>query len=356
MNLDESYRVLGLKPGASLQEARRSYYKLLKFFHPDRHQATPGLLGKATEETKKLNLAYEHLCRVFGRARSARTVTEKPKQEKRSRAKGSGKDFGSAGIPGKPFTIPSCGMKLNWIAPGGFVMGSPPGEAGRSDDEGPQTEVRISRGFWLGIFLVTQEEWKAVAEDASGLNAEPSYFRGARLPVEQVSWNDCEVWLRELNAIEEGQLPWNFEYRLPTEGEWEFACRAGTTTRFHCGDSDHPLTDYAWYSGNSRSQTHPVGEKKPNGWGLYDLHGNVWEWCHDWYGPLNGGRGGTVTDPTGPIFGTKRVMRGGSFGVAAARCRSAYRVWNEPRYRDYTLGFRVALGESSDRRGSAEDL
>ena len=340
MNLDESYRVLGLKPGASLQEARRAYYKLLKFFHPDRHQASPGLLGKATEETKKLNLAYEHVCKVFGHRKRSAPEPRKPNKQSK------GKASGNPPVPGQPFTIPSCGMKLNWIAPGRFVMGSPPGEAGRSDDEGPQIDVTIGRGFWLGVFTVTQEEWKAVAEDVTGLNDEPSYFRGTRLPVEQVSWNDCEVWLRELNALEEGRLPGNFEYRLPTEAEWEFACRGGTTTRFHYGNSDEPLGDYAWYSGNSRSQTHPGGEKKPNGWGLHDLHGNVWEWCQDWYGPLNGGRGGTVTDPTGPIFGTKRVMRGGSFGVAAARCRSAYRVWNEPRYRDYTLGFRVALAAS----------
>jgi formylglycine-generating enzyme required for sulfatase activity len=349
MNLDESYRVLGLKPGASLQEARRSYYKLLKFFHPDRHQGSPGLLGKATEETKKLNLAYEHLCKMFGRARSARS--EQPKQEKRSRAKA--KNSGSAPASGQPFEIPSCGMKMNWIAPGRFVMGSPQGEAGRSDDEGPQREVTISRGFWLGAFAVTQEEWKAVAEEAVGeasdLRIEPSYFRGTRLPVEQVSWNDCEAWLRELNAMEEGRLPASFEYRLPTEAEWEFACRAGTTTRFHYGNSDEPLAEYAWYSGNSRSQTHPVGEKKANSWGLHDIHGNVWEWCGDWYGPLNGGKGGSVIDPTGPVWGTKRVMRGGSFGVAAARCRSAYRVWNEPKYRDYTLGFRVALAPVVER-------
>jgi formylglycine-generating enzyme required for sulfatase activity len=221
-------------------------------------------------------------------------------------------------------------------------MGSPASEAGRSSDEGPQTEVTISRGFWLGIFTVTQEEWKAVAEDAIGLNAEPSYFRGSRLPVEQVSWDDCQQWLRELNTLEAAghRLPPGFQYRLPTEAEWEFACRAGTSTRFHCGDGDDQLGDYAWYSGNSRSQIHSVGEKKANPWGFYDMHGNVWEWCEDRYGLLPGG---SVTDPRGPAFGVNRVFRGGSWGVAATRCRSAYRVWNKPGYRDYTLGFRIAL-------------
>ena len=230
---------------------------------------------------------------------------------------------------------------MNWVAAGRFQMGSPVAEAGRSNDEGPQTEVTISRGFWLGIVTVTQEEWKAVAGDLAGLNSDPSYFRGDRLPVEQVSWDDCQQWLRELNSLEEERLPEGFQYRLPTEAEWEFACRAGTSTRFHFGDDDGGLDDHAWYSGNSRSQTHPAGEKKANAWGFYDLHGNVWEWCQDWYGALGGG---IVADPKGPVSGLNRVLRGGSWGVAASRCRSAYRVWNKPGYRDYTLGFRLALG------------
>jgi formylglycine-generating enzyme required for sulfatase activity len=188
---------------------------------------------------------------------------------------------------------------------------------------------------------VTQEEWKAVAEEVSGFNTEPSYFREKAFPVEQVSWEDCQKWLEELNKVEERRLPHGFRYRLPTEAEWEFACRAGSSTRFHFGDGAGPWDDYGWYSGNSASQTHSVGQKKPNGWGFYDMHGNVWEWCEDRYGgPLPGG---TVTDPRGPLAGLNRVFRGGSWGVGASRCRSAYRVWNKPGYRDYTLGFRVAL-------------
>lgn len=337
MNLEESYRALGLKPGASLQEVRRSYHKLVKFFHPDRHQASPGWLRQATEETKKLNLAYERIRGILGP--TARPAPARPKQDKPSRAKASGKPP----IQGEPFTIPSCGLKLNWVAPGRFFMGSPPLEAGRSNDEGPQTEVTISRGFWLGAFTVTQEEWKAVAEELSGLNPEPCYFRGTRLPVEQVSWDDCQAWLRELNWIEEAgnRLPPGFRYHLPTEAEWEFACRAGSSSRFYFGDGDDQLGDHAWYSRNGGSQTHVVGQKKANAWGFHDMHGNVWEWCEDRYGgPLPGGQ---VTDPKGPPFGLNRVFRGGSWGVAASRCRSAYRVWNKPSYRDYTVGFRVAL-------------
>jgi len=225
-------------------------------------------------------------------------------------------------------------------------MGSPPAEAGRSNDEGPQTDVTISHGFWLGVFPVTQEERKPLADEVSELNSGPSFFRGSGLPVEQVSWNDCQAWLRELNGVEEGRLPQvvqaaaHYEYRLPTEAECEFACRAGTATRFHCGDPDETLDQVAWFSANAGGQPRPVGEKMPNGWGLHDMHGSVWEWCNDWYGPLTGRN---MRDPRGPVLGLKRVMRGGSWGVAASRCRSAYRVWNEPGYRDYTVGFRLAL-------------
>ena len=336
MNLEESYRALGLKQGATLQEVRLAYRERMKFFHPDLHQASPGLLHKATEATKKLNLAYESVCKVFGVNRSSAGATAEKRKAKTSSARSSGK----APTGGETFIVPSCGMKLNWVGAGRFQMGSPDQEAGRSNDEGPRTEVTISRGFWVGTYPVTQEEWKAAAEDASGLNAEPSYFRGDRLPVEQVSWNDCELWLQELNTLEAARLPHGFTYRLPTEAEWEFVCRAGTPTRFHCGSADGALDEHAWFSTNSRSQTHVVGEKKANAWGFHDMHGNVWEWCGDWYGPLPGG---AVTDPKGAVFGVNKVFRGGSWGVAAARCRSAYRVWNKPDYRDYTVGFRVAL-------------
>lgn len=219
-------------------------------------------------------------------------------------------------------------------------MGSPRTEAGRSNDEGPQTEVTITRGFWLGQFAVTQEEWKTIAEESGGLAAEPGFFRGSRLPVEQVSWNDCQRWIEELNAAEEERLPDDYVYRLPTEAEWEFACRAGTSTRYNSGNDDDGLAESAWHSANAGGKLHPVGEKKPNAWGLHDMHGNVWEWCQDRYGPLPGGK---VTDPCGAVAGLNRLLRGGSWGVAAARCRSAYRVWNKPNYRDYTIGFRVAL-------------
>lgn len=337
MNLDESYRALGLKPGATAQEVRRAYFKLIKFFHPDRHQGSPGLLRNATEETKKLNLAYERIRKVLASAPRSRAASHAPKADHTTRPQTSGEPPTLA----QPYTIPSCAIKLNWVAPGQFKMGSPPDEAGRSDDEGPQTDVTITRGFWLGVFPVTQEEWRAIAARAN-LNPEPAFFRGPRLPVEQVSWNDCQTWLRELNTVEElaARLPRDFHYRLPTEAEWEFACRAGSKSRFHFGDADANLANYAWHSANANGQPHPVGEKKANAWGFHDMHGNVWEWCNDRYGPLPGR---PVTDPQGPPLGLNRLLRGGSWGVQPSRCRSAYRVWNRPDYRDYTVGFRLAL-------------
>src|ERR1043165_9619355 len=146
MNLDDSYRALGLKPGATMQDARRSYHRLLKFFHPDRHQASPGLLRKATEETKKLNLPYESVCK--GLRSGQRFAFKSQRHNNPFRAEHSG----TPPVSGQAYIIPSCGVKLHWVAPGRFQMGSPAGESGRSNDEGPQTEVIISRGLWLGVF------------------------------------------------------------------------------------------------------------------------------------------------------------------------------------------------------------
>jgi len=220
------------------------------------------------------------------------------------------------------------GAKMDFvlIPAGTFMMGA---EDSRPDEK-PVTKVSISKPFYFGKYEVTQEQWQAV------MGSNPSYYKGTNLPVEQVSWNAAQGFLTNLNDRVKG-----YRFRLPTEAEWEYACRAGTTTRYSFGDGDAALPEYGWFTGNGERKTHPVGEKKPNPWGLYDMHGNVWEWCQDWYGPLPGGR---VTDPRGPVFGINRVFRGGSWGIAASRCRSAYRVWNKPGYRDYTLGFRVALG------------
>ena len=149
-----------------------------------------------------------------------------------------------------------------------------------------------------------------------------------------MSWNDCQDFIRKLNAKGQGT------FRLPTEAEWEYACRAGTTTRFCYGDSDSGLGEYAWYSSNAGSKTHSVGQKRPNGWGLFDMHGNVWEWCEDWYGkdyyPSS-----PQTDPQGPKTGDRRVLRGGSWNYSPWYCRSANRSWLVPTSADSSFGFRV---------------
>jgi ABC-2 type transport system ATP-binding protein len=227
-----------------------------------------------------------------------------------------------------------------WIAPGEFVMGSPVDEQGRDLDEGPQTRVRISRGFWMGIHEVTQAEYQAVMGD------NPSRFLGdARRPVERVRHRDAVEYCVRLTRLHDaaGALPCGHAYRLPTEAEWEYACRAGTTTRFSHGDDlqGHALEDYAWFSANSNSSTHPVGTRRPNPWGLHDLHGNVLEWCLDGAGA--GLPGGEVVDYQAPAEGLLRIARGGSWLYGAKACRSANRDSYGESTRSSDLGFRVVL-------------
>ena len=179
---------------------------------------------------------------------------------------------------------------------------------------------------------VTQEQYQKV------MGTNPSEFKGPQNPVETVSWADAVEFCRKLSAMPAEKTAGHV-YRLPTEAEWEYACRSGTTTAYGFGDDASRLGDYGWFGGNSDSSTHPVGEKKPNAWGLYDMHGNVWEWCQDWYGEYPSG---SATDPTGATSGSIRVSRGGMLGHIARYCRSAYRNWFTPESRDrYVLGFRV---------------
>jgi formylglycine-generating enzyme required for sulfatase activity len=194
-----------------------------------------------------------------------------------------------------------------------------------------QRTVTISKPFYLGKFEVTQEQWVAVMGEGSN----PSKFKGRTNPVEQVSWDDVQVFIQKLNQKEGGN-----KYRLPTEAEWEHAARAGTTTEYFLGDDPAALSQYAWFSENSQGTIHPVGEKKPNPWGLYDIYGNVWEWVADWYGDY---RAGTVADPTGPDSGSTRVVRGGSWSGTAETCRSAGRNRGVPGFRGGSLGFRLAF-------------
>ena len=228
----------------------------------------------------------------------------------------------------------SVGIRLVLIPPGEFLMGSPADDRDASSDEEPQHNVRITNAFYLGVTEVTQAEYERV----KGRN--PSRFKGdPQRPVESLAWDDAEEFCRKLSEKE------GVTYRLPTEAEWEYACRAGTTTRYCFGDDEASLREYAWYDVNSDRTTHPVGEKKPNAWGLCDMHGNVWEWCADWYdGDYYASSAGS--DPTGRVRGFDRVHRGGFFFNTAGCCRSAYRHRSSPRVRFHYLGFRVARSPS----------
>ncbi|MCC6697178.1 MAG: formylglycine-generating enzyme family protein [Candidatus Hydrogenedentes bacterium] len=238
------------------------------------------------------------------------------------------------------------GMTFVWIPPGTFMMGSPAGEEGRNEDE-QQHQVTLTQGFWLGKYEVNQAQWQGV------MGKNPSNFKGSTLPVETVGWNDCHVFIRKLNQKGGGT------FRLPTEAEWEYACRAGTTTPFHLGNTIS--VDQANYDGNYtygngskgvyREKTVEVGSFAANAWGLHDMHGNVWEWCQDWYEDYPRG---AVTDPTGPASGQYRVLRGGSWAYAPVRCRAAYRGHLTPVNRRSGLGFRLlrtqeAHSDKSDR-------
>jgi formylglycine-generating enzyme required for sulfatase activity len=226
----------------------------------------------------------------------------------------------------------SLGMQFRLIPAGKFLMGSPGNEKGRRSDE-LQHEVILTRPFYLGIYPVTQGEYERV------MGGNPSDFKGDRYPVKCVSWEDAMAYIERLNSIHE-EKSFGRRYRLPTESEWEYSCRAGSTSAYCFGAEESRLGDYAWYGSNSGSKTHPVGLKRPNAWGLHDMHGNVWEWCSDWYGDYPGV---TVTDPVGPKDGSYRVNRGGGWYLDAAFCRSSYRSWNDPSFRFSFLGFRLAL-------------
>jgi formylglycine-generating enzyme required for sulfatase activity len=241
---------------------------------------------------------------------------------------------------------------LVFIPPGTFRMGSPTNEVGRNDDESPQTEVTLTHGFYLEKYAVRQADYLAV------MGNNPSYFSGLRngtdygtdltRPVERVTWNNATNYCAKRTQLEvaSGLIPSGAQYRLPTEAEWEYACRAWTSTRYFFGDDPGyaDLGDFAWYNANSDNMTHAVGTKLPNPWGLYDILGNVVEWCQDWYGPY---QGGSLTDPQGPPLGTYRVTRGGTCVDDATISRAAFRGWDLPTKIETVYGFRVVLGPSS---------
>lgn len=230
---------------------------------------------------------------------------------------------------------------LRWLPPGEFLMGSPAGEPERYDDE-QLHPVTISRGFWLTDTACTQGLLGQVI-----MEKHPGNFAGnAALPVENVSWDDVQAFLTLLNTL----LPEGVTARLPTEAEWEYACRAGTTTPFSFGTQISPqqvnyngnLPYAGGREGEYRERTVPVKALPPNPWGLYQMHGNVWEWCQDWYSPYSQG---PVADPAGPATGEYRVLRGGSWYGYGMDCRAAFRHKTNPNIRDKLFGFRFVVDQ-----------
>jgi formylglycine-generating enzyme required for sulfatase activity len=241
----------------------------------------------------------------------------------------------------------SGGDSLVFIPPGTYRMGSPATETDRAPVEGPQTAVVIAHGFWMGKNLVTQGEFlDLMGSNPSFYGPNNGYPQDLTLPVENVMLSHGVRYCDALTQRERsaGRIATNSVYRLPTEAEWEYACRAWTSTRFSYGDDPGytNLASYAWYTDNSGGVTHPVGQKLPNAWGLYDMQGNVWQWCSTWWSPAL--PGGVALDPQGPPSGTDTVLRGGSWRDPAAWCRSAYRDYHltPNRYYPY-IGFRVVL-------------
>jgi formylglycine-generating enzyme required for sulfatase activity len=214
-------------------------------------------------------------------------------------------------------------MEMVLIPAGSFMMGSDKGEA----NEKPVHKVTLTQPFYMGKFAVTQEQWQAV------MGENPAEFVGPTNPVEEVSWDDCQEFLQALSKKVPGKT-----FDLPTEAQWEYACRAGTTTAYYFGDDPARLGEYAWYLENSGNRSHPVGQKKPNAWGLYDMHGNVCQWCADWYGDYSAG---DATDPAGPSSGEAAVLRGESWVGLAYELRSADRVGTPTYYRNSHVGLRV---------------
>lgn len=218
------------------------------------------------------------------------------------------------------------GIDLVWVPPGHFYMGSDDG----SVEEEPRHAVTLAHGFWMGMYPVTQGQWQAVmGNNPSGFKGEPE------LPVENVSWEDCQAFAKRLTSYGEGV------FRLPTEAEWEYACRAGSTGDWCFGNDESQLVDYAWSHDVADGRTHPVGQKKPNAWGLYDMHGNVCEWCEDHrHQDYNGApdRGQAWLDDSGD----ERITRGGSWCIITPECRSAYRGWfARPATKADFMGFRI---------------
>jgi formylglycine-generating enzyme required for sulfatase activity len=230
-----------------------------------------------------------------------------------------------AAPPPLAFDLGGVTMEFILVPAGTFMMGDANGTSG----DQPVHQVTFTWPFYVSKYQVTQEQWQEV------MGGNPSHFKGPRNPVDNVSWDDCQQFLAALSRKLTG-----WKASLPTEAQWEYACRAGCKGRFCFGDDESKLGEYGWFDANAESATHPVGMKKPNAWGLYDMHGNTWEWCNDWFGDYTSK---PQTNPQGPATGSKRVLRGGAFLSGPARHASSYRRGSAPDVRQFYYGLRVVL-------------
>ena len=227
-------------------------------------------------------------------------------------------------------------MEMVWIPPGTFMMGAPEEELGREVSEGPQHEVTITQGFYIGKYEVTQSQWEVVT-GTRPWEGQTFTMNDPDAPVAYISWDDVQVFIAALNEFAGEEV-----YRLPTEAEWEYACRAGTTTRWAFEDNQDLVGLYAWYKGSAGTDhryAHPVGDRLSNTWGVYDMHGNVAEWVYDWHDDYSSE---PQVDPAGPDTGERRVVRGGGFGSTFERVRSAARTFQRPNKNFGDAGVRLA--------------
>ena len=239
----------------------------------------------------------------------------------------------ASSLSGNTITIPvKNGISIDMVRveAGTFTMGATPEMEYPEDDEKPAHQITLTNDYYIGKYEVTQALWQAV------MGSNPSNFKGDDLPVETVSWDDCQKFIIKLNRIT------GKKFRLPTEAEWEYAARGGKKSSGYQYSGSNNLSDVAWYTDNSGSKTHAVGSKQANELGIYDMTGNVWEWCQDWYGRYDSS---SQVNPTGANSGSYRVYRGGSWSFTARGCRSSYRFNYSPGYRNYNLGFRLVLSE-----------
>jgi len=228
--------------------------------------------------------------------------------------------------PNRDLVLQNLINNMIYVDGGTFTMGATPEQGSNAYDEKPAHQVTLS-SFSIGRYEVSQEEWEAV------MGSNPSKFKGSKLPVEQVTWNDCQTFIHKLNQLTGKQ------FRLPTEAEWEYAARGGNKSRGYKYAGGNDLGSVAWYNGNSGGKTHDGGQKQPNELGLYDMVGNVWEWCQDWYGKYSSS---SQTNPNGSSSGSFRVTRGGGWGDDAGYCRVSFRGGDTPGNRYYYLGLRLA--------------